>query len=163
DEPGSAYDSTAHLANITVINNIFAGGNFGFVDYDDGTTGAVKHGLRNCIISNNTWILTNQPVSGNPSYGWRHEVDGEFNMNSVFANNLVVTATAMDRVADVPKGSKPGIDLDYNLYDGPGKWHTPDGDIDFATWKSMFSWDAHSLQADSQLADVNEFRQPATM
>jgi hypothetical protein len=160
DEPGSAYDGQAHLAGITLINNIFAGGNFGFVDYDDGTVGPAKHGLKNCTILNNTWILGDRPINQVASFLWMHDgTDGS--TGSVLQNNLFVTQSAADRFVQAGSMDTTGVNDDYNLYGGPGVWHDPDGDMDFAAWKKAYpAWDQHSLNTDAQITDVAEFFQP---
>ncbi len=163
DEPGSAYDAQGHLSDMTVINNIFAGGNFGLDDYDDGTSGPVHHGLKNCVIANNTWILGNTPIPGESSYGWLHTSDGDASQNSILQNNIFVTSTAGDQFAKVAVGAGPGIDNDYNLYSGPGNWAVLGDTMNFAAWKSAHStWDQHSLNTDAMLQDPAEFTQTAT-
>jgi hypothetical protein len=122
DEPGSAYDMQGHLSNITVINNIVAGGKFQFLDYDDGTSGPNYHGLKSCLIANNTWILGANAVPGQSGYGWMHNVNMETSMASLLENNVFVTAAGDDQFAEVPAATA-GIVLDYNLYFGAGPLH----------------------------------------
>ncbi|HVR02769.1 MAG TPA: right-handed parallel beta-helix repeat-containing protein [Polyangia bacterium] len=165
DEPGSATDHQAHLANITVVNNIFAGGKFGFVDYDDGTSGPSHHGLKNCTIANNTWVLGAEPVPGQHSFVWMHAIDPALgpdqSANSILQNNVFATATPIDWFVRAADADGRGIDADYNVYSGPGTWaNGPLGMMDFATWKTAHpNWDAHSVQADAQLTDPGEFNQ----
>ncbi len=162
DEPGSAYDQQAHLANITVINNIVAGGKFDFLDYDDGTQGPDHHGLKNCVIANNTWVLGAMPVPGQSGYGWDHLVDTDNSMNSLIQNNVFVTATSDDQFAHVGKAIGSGIDSDYNLYAGPGQWSNDTMLVDFAAWKAAQpTWDQHSITGDAALGDLSEFSQTA--
>lgn len=162
DEPGSAYDQQAHLANITFVNNIIAGGKFHFLDYDDGTQ-PPHHGLRNCTIANNTWVLGSVPVPGQTGYGWLHLVDTDTSTGSLFQNNVFVTAASDDQFAKVPKATGPGIDLDYNLYAGPGQWTNDTTRIDFTAWKAAHpTWDAHSITGDAALGDLGEFSQTVT-
>ncbi|HVZ72651.1 MAG TPA: right-handed parallel beta-helix repeat-containing protein [Polyangia bacterium] len=167
DEPGSAYDGHAHLSGIALVNNIFGGGKLGFVDYDDGTT-QVVHGLRNCVISNNTWIMSNIALPSAQAYGWRHlnwkEGGATASMNSVFENNIIVTTDAADHAEEIGvDAATSGITNDYNLYAGPGKWHSVDTDQTFDEWKTAHpTWDMHSLSAaDAMLTDINEFNQTA--
>ncbi|MCU1276636.1 MAG: hypothetical protein JWM53_182 [bacterium] len=160
DEPGSAYDQQAHLANITVINNIIAGGKFHFLDYDDGTSGPDHHGLKSCVIANNTWVLGAVPVPGQTGYGWLHLVDTDNSMASLIQDNVFVTATSDDQFAHVGSAIGPGIDDDYNLYAGPGQWSNGTTPADFATWKATHTtWDQHSITGDAALGDLGEFSQ----
>jgi hypothetical protein len=165
DEPGSAFDSEAHLSDITVINNIFAGGKFGFIDYDDGTK-TVFHGLKNCTITNNTWVLSSVPVPGQSSFVWRHLFVGanpDASSNSFLQNNIMATAEAMDDFVQADEaGAGPGITNDYNFYSGPGQWITVDKNQDFTTWKSGHTtWDQHSVTGDAMLTDASEFSHTA--
>ncbi len=160
DEPGSAYDMQGHLANITVINNIIAGGKFHFLDYDDGTQGPMHHGLKNCTIANNTWVLGSVAVPGQTGYGWLHLVSTDDSMNGLIENNIFVTATRDDQFAKVPATTNAGITLDYNIYAGPGHFTNDTNSVDFATWKTSHpAWDQHSSQADAALGDLTEFSQ----
>ena len=160
DEPGSAYDQQAHLANITAINNVVAGGKFEFLDYDDGTQGPNHHGLRGCVIANNTFVLGSTPVPGQAGYGWDHLVQTENSANSIIANNVFVTAAMDDEFARVGKGVGPGIALDYNWYAGPGQWNEDTNDIDWTAWKAAQpTWDMHSMVGDPGLGDLSEFSQ----
>jgi hypothetical protein len=165
DEPGSAYDQAAHLANITVINNVVVGGKYGFLDYDDGTQGSIHHGLRNCVIANNTFVLGAMPIPGASGYGWEHlvdTVDHDNNANSVIENNVFVTASSDDNFAHVGPSISPGIALDYNRYAGPGQWSNDTHIIDFGAWKTAQpSWDQHSTTGDAGLGDLSEFSQTA--
>ena len=165
DEPGSSYDGAAHSSNITVLNNIFAGGGFGFVDYDDGTTGQF-HGLKNDLIANNTWVLGNGVIPGADNYGWRHlDLGGNPDASSAsfFENNLIGVAAATDSFEQAGlAGAGPGITDDYNLCSGPGAWKDVGTVQDFATWKSSHPWDAHSASTDAKLVDATEFSQTAT-
>jgi hypothetical protein len=163
DEPGSAYDGQAHTANITVINNVIVGGKYGFLDYDDGTSGPNHHGLRNCNISNNTFVLNNIPVPGEAGYGWYHSVDTEQNSGTIMQNNIWVTGSSDDVFARVTASTGSGIDNDYNIYAGPGGWSNGTNRLDFTAWKSSHSaWDQHSMQADALLVDLAEFNQTVT-
>jgi Right handed beta helix region len=160
DEPGSSYDNAAHLANITVINNIIAGGQFALDDYDDGTKG-IRHGLRNTVIENNTFVLVDG-MSVQTPYGWRHTSTTDTSMNSLFKNNLFVTAIAKQHFVEV--GKTDGIDVDYNLYSGPGSFDDQSMNIAFPAWQAAHpTWDVHSLAADAMLGDLTEFTKPATM
>jgi hypothetical protein len=164
DEPGSSYDGAAHSDAITVINSIFAGSKFGFVDYDDGTTGTF-HGLRDSLIANDTWVLGMGQVPGESSFGWRH-LDGGGNpdnsVNSSFENVLIAVPEAADFFVDTEMaGAGPGITCDYNLYSGPGSWSSVGTTQDFTAWKSAHPWDGHSQNADAQLANPAEFSQTA--
>ncbi|HEY2730957.1 MAG TPA: right-handed parallel beta-helix repeat-containing protein [Polyangia bacterium] len=164
DEPYSAYDHQAHLANITVVNNIIAGGKFGFVDYDDGTSGPNHHGLKNCTIANNTWVLGSEVVPGHPSFVWKHALDPTLgpdqSANSIFQNNVFATAASVDWFVRSEDGDGRGIDADYNVYSGPGTWDDPADVLNFAAWKTAHpNWDAHSVQGDVLLQDSNEFNQ----
>ena len=160
DEPGSAYDQMGHLAGITVINNVVVGGKFHFLDYDDGTQGPDHHGLKNCVIANNTFVLGSVAVPGQKGYGWDHLVDTDNSMNSIIENNIWVTATADDQFAHVGTGIGAGITEDYNIYAGPGAWSVGGNATDFATWKSGHAgWDGHSLTGDAGLGDLSEFSQ----
>ncbi len=162
DEPGSAYDQQAHLANITVINNIVVGGKYGFLDYDDGTQGPNHHGLKNCIIANNTFVLNDKEVPGLKGYGWNHLVSPDQSANSIVKNNIFVTSSADDQFAKVAKDVGAGIDNDFNLYAGPGKWNIAGDPQDFGAWKSTHpTWDQHSVTADAMLEDVAEFNKTA--
>jgi hypothetical protein len=163
DEPGSANDSQAHLSNMTVLNNIFAGGKFGFVDYDDGTSGVV-HGLKNCTIENNTWILGNMAIPGQTSYGWRHlfpDGNADASTASLLENNVFVTTASDDHFAEMGRaGAGPGITLDYNVYSGPGGFLDAGNTESFTQWKAArSSWDGHSVAADAMIVDVTEFSQ----
>jgi hypothetical protein len=164
DEPGSAYDGQAHLAGITVINNIFAGSKFGFVDYDDGTSGTV-HGLKSCLIANNTIVLTDPAVPGQTAYGWRHLFAGgpaDGSRDSFFQNNLIVVSASADRFIDAGRAGSTGITCDDNLYSGPGGFGTADRSQTFAAWKSAHpGWDTRSKTADALLEDAAEFSQTA--
>ena len=160
DEPGSAYDQQAHLANITVINNVVAGGKFQLLDYDDGTSGPDHHGLKNDVIANNTFVIGSVAVPGQSGYGWDHLVDTDNSMASIIQNNIFVTATSDDNVVHIPAGAGSGIDLDYNIYAGPGQWSVGGNLAGFASWKTQFpSWDAHSTNGDAALGDLTEFSQ----
>jgi hypothetical protein len=166
DEPGSAYDGHAHLSDIALVNNIFAGGKLGFVDYDDGTK-TVVHGLRNCTIANNTWIMSTVALPSAQAYGWRHLNIGEggaaASQNSIFQNNVVATTSATDHVAELGvDAATAGITNDYNLYSGPGKWRSVTVEQTFDQWKAAHAtWDQHSLAADALLADPTEFSKTA--
>jgi len=161
DEPGSADDGRAHLSDITAINNIFAGCKFGFIDYDDGTTGTV-HGLKNCVIANNTFVMGDQAVPQQSSFGWRHGFAGspDASNNSFVQNNLFLTTSSGDHFIEDGITTAAGITTDYNLYSGPGKWMRADNSLDFSGWKGAYSgWDTHSLVSDAMLADPTEFGQ----
>jgi hypothetical protein len=164
DEPGSAFDSKAHLSNITVVNNIFAGAKFGFLDYDDGTS-TVHHGLKSCNIENNTWVLGSQSIPGQDGYGWRHLFggsDADTSSNSFIENNIFV-ASSGDRFLEMGlSGAGPGITNDYNLYSGPGVFFEDSSGTSesFSAWKSAHpSWDQHSQNAGALLTDATEFSQ----
>jgi hypothetical protein len=160
DEPGSSFDGAAHLSDITVINNIFAGVPFGFVDYDDGTKGTV-HGLKNCLIANNTFVLAPAAPPGQTLYGWRHEYTGskDASTNSLVQNNLVAAASADSHFVEM-NGAGMGITVDNNLYSGGGVWLTSDQSESFTAWQTAHSsWDLHSKNADALLEDPAEFTQ----
>jgi hypothetical protein len=165
DEPYSSYDKQAHLANITVVNNIFAGGKFGFVDYDDGTSPPNRHGLKNCTIANNTWILGTETIPAHNSYVWDHSIQanegGDPSVNSIVENNIFATASSADWVTRAGDADGKGITTDYNVYSGPGTFaNGPLTTLPFATWKTVHSnWDAHSVQADAMLSAGSEFTQ----
>lgn len=162
DEPGSSFDSAAHLSDITVINNIFAGVPFGFVDYDDGTKGTV-HGLKNCLIANNTFVLAPAAPPGQYLYGWRHEYTGtkDASANSLVQNNIFAVATADSHFVEM-NGNGMGITTDHNVYSGGGVWLTSDQSQDFAAWQAAHQgWDVGSLAMDALLDDPSEFTQPA--
>jgi hypothetical protein len=168
DEPGSSFEAAgqAHLANITVANNIIVGGPFGSLDYDDGTH-TVFHGLKNCTMVNNTIVIAANVKSDWDSFGWRHLLlDGnpDASVNSIVQNNIIVVQSAFSSfVATGLAGAGPGIDSDYNLYSGPGHWLSVETSQDFSAWKKAHStWDQHSLNADAQLVDITEFNQTAT-
>ncbi len=166
DEPGSSYDGKAHLANITVFNNIFAGGPFGFVDYGD--SGAqTSHGLKNITIANNTWVLgANQP-SGISPLGWKHTGTQSSvpdpSTNSVFENNIIITADTSQDFAQMLSPPVLGIAVDYNVYGGQGKWMVGSNRLGFAAWQTAQSgWDVHSTNpADAGLTDLTEFSRTA--
>jgi len=165
DEPGSSYDHQAHLGNITVVNNIFVGGKFGFVDYDDGTAAPNRHGLKNCTIANNTWVLGSETIPGQHSFVWLHSIDptegGDPSTNSIIQNNIFATATPADWFTRSADADGRGIDADYNVYSGPATWvNSPDGLMSFAVWKTAHpNWDAHSVQGNALLQDTGEFNQ----
>lgn len=166
DEPGSANDGEAHSKNITVINNIFAGGKFGFVDYDDGTEG-VYHGLKQTLIANNTWVLDSQALPGQAAYGWRHlnqNDNPDQSQDGVFQNNLIVSASADDHFIETGMpNAGPGINCDYNAYSGPGRFLSVSTAQAFAAWKSAHpSWDQHSINVDVALLGATAFRAPVT-
>ena len=166
DEPGSAFDMAAHLANITVVNNIFAGGNFGFVDYDDGTQGT-HHGLKNCVIANNSWVLGSTPIPNLSEFGWRHGSLGgnaDASMNSVVENNIIVLPTMNDQFVQMGQaGANAGVTTDYNIYGGPAQWQIADNTQDFTAWKAANAgWDVHSQTADPMVTDVSEFNRDKT-
>jgi hypothetical protein len=165
DEPGSAADGKAHLSNITVINNIFAGGKRGFLDTPDGDN--MGHGLKNCLVANNTWVISEPAVPGvDVPYGWQHFFEGtgpDASTNSFFENNIIAVSTTGDRfVVASLAGAGPGITNDYNLYSGPGQWTSVETNQDFAAWRSAHSgWDKNSIQVDAMLVDATEFNQTA--
>jgi hypothetical protein len=154
DEPGSSFDGAAHEANITVINNIFAGGLFGFTDYDDGTSGT-HHGLKNCTIENNTFIL-GSPSASFGSYVWSHTSSTDASTNSLFENNLFQVPASSDQFILI--GKTAGVTVDYNLYSGPGQWNSQ---TTLAKWQSSSGWDAHSKAATAMLVDPTEFTKTA--
>jgi len=160
DEPGSSFDGKAYLSNITVVNNVFAGGKRGFLDWDDGTIDK-GHGLRNCTIANNTFVLANQALTGFPGYAFG--TGALVNDNSIVLNNLMTTTSATDDsfVQVLAAGAGSGITLDYSLYSGPGRWSSIGTNEAFAAWKVAYTqWDQHSLAAAALLADETEFSQP---
>ena len=161
DEPGSAYDSQAHLANITVINNILVGPR-ALVDYDDGTAG-VGHGLKNCIVANNTMVVPSWPLpSGDPSYGWSNGSKAGADKASFVQNNLILVQISGSIFEAAGSGIGAGITDDYNLLSGPGTWSTGNSTQTFDKWKAAHSgWDVHSVAADALLTDVSEFNQTA--
>jgi hypothetical protein len=165
DEPGSSYDHQAHLGNITVVNNIFMGGKFGFVDYDDGTTGPSRHGLKSCTIANNTWVLGAEAVPGQHSFIWQHEIDptegGDPSTNSILQNNIFATATQVDWFVRAADADGRGIDNDYNIYSGPATWvNSAVTLMSFAVWKTVHpNWDAHSVQGNALLQDTSDLAQ----
>jgi len=169
DEPGSSFEMPtgyAHLANITVVNNVFAGGKFGFLDYDDGTAAAMSHGLKSCSIVNNTIVLGAPAIPGQSGYGWRHLfADGtttDSSANSIVENNLIVSATTDDRFIDAGHvNAGAGITCDDNLFSGPAQWSTAATTQDFTAWKAAHPWDQHSLQSDALIEDSTEFSQSA--
>ncbi|MBS0514191.1 MAG: Ig-like domain repeat protein [Proteobacteria bacterium] len=166
DEPGSSYDGKSHLANIAVLNNIFAGGSFGFVDYGD--SGAqTSHGLKNVTIANNTWVVgANQP-SGISPFGWKHtgtqSGGADPSSNSVFENNIIITADTSQDFAQMLTPPVSGVAVDYNVYGGPGMWMVGNNRRNFAGWQGAQSgWDVHSVNpADAGLADITEFSRTA--
>jgi len=152
DEPYSADDGHAHLANITLINNIFAGGKAGFIDYDDGTTAPV-HGLKSCVIANNTWVLGGQAIPGQSSYGWRHTSSPDASSGSVVQNNLFVTAASSDHFVEVLANPSAGINSDYNFYSGPGTFLSGGNAMSLAAFRAAHTaWDQHSAVGDAMLA-----------
>jgi len=168
DEPGSSYDGAAHLANITVINNIVVGGDRGIFDYDDGTSGGVGHGLKNDLIANNTFVIGLTPLPGDyPSYGWANGSAPGADTNSFVENNLIAVQNSGDFwVSIYATGIGPGITCDYNLYSGAGAFAT--GTENQTTpqtlvqWQGAHSgWDVNSMTADAMLTDVTEFNQTA--
>ncbi|MGB8293950.1 MAG: right-handed parallel beta-helix repeat-containing protein [Polyangia bacterium] len=166
DEGGSSDDNNAYLSNITVINNIFAGGQRGFLDYDD-ETATQHHGLKNSVIANNTFILGSALMPGNQGYGWSHLLWGgpaDASVNSLVENNLfLITANSGDNfVAAMEAGAGPGITCDYNLYSGTAQFLSVDTEQDFATWKTAHKgWDQNSAVADALLVDSAQFNQTA--
>jgi hypothetical protein len=168
DEPGSSFETPlghAHLSDITVINNIFAGGKRGFLDYDDGT--AVEyHGLKNCLIANNTFILGSTAVPGVGGFGWQHQFQStthEASRNSLLQNNIFVTADSSDNFVVFFNPTVPGVTLDYNLYSGPGQWSVGGASQDFSTWaQTQAPWDKNSFATDAMLEDVSAFSLPAS-
>jgi hypothetical protein len=161
DEPYSADDGHAHLSNITVINNIIAGGKSGLLDYDDGTTSPV-HGLKNCLIANNTIVLGNQAIPGQSAYGWRHTSSPDASTNSVVQNNLIVTTASSDRFVEALVSSGAGINNDYNFYSGPGVFLSSEKTASFAAWRSGHAaWDQHSAVGEALLTAAAEFSQTA--
>jgi hypothetical protein len=164
DEPGSSYDGAAHLSNITLINNVIVGGKFGFVDYDDGTK-VVFHGLKNCLIANNTWVLWNGTFPGQVGYGWRHLYSGskDASANSIVQNNLFAITTMDDHFVEANSpGAGPGIASDYNLFSGPGVFIDQTKSLSLADWQTSGpGWDKHSLAADAMIVDPTEFTQTA--
>src|SRR6185436_6575160 len=104
-----------------LINNIFAGGKSGFQDYDDGTSAPV-HGLKSCVIANNTWVLGTQAIPGQTAYGWRHVSSPDASSGSVVQNNLILTTATSDHFIEALAGSGPGISSDYNFYSGAGQF-----------------------------------------
>jgi hypothetical protein len=166
DEPGSAFDQRAHLADITVVNNILAGGRMGILDYDDGTRGDL-HGLRNCVIANNTIIVGTPQSSGDSeTAGFQHmypDTTKENSSNSIVKNNIIATTSAETAFAQMPKGTFAGIDMDYNFYSGPGEWRVTGASQNFSAWKQAHpSWDGHSQNTDAKLGDLSEFTLPAS-
>lgn len=156
DEPPSSSDGKAHLANITVTNNIFAGAERGFLDYYDGTS-AADHGLKSCLIANNTWVVSNVPMPGGAGYGWNHQTDPGNDTNSVVENNLIVVQRTGDSFFSASSGVAAGVAVDYNLFSGTWSGTT------LASWKTAHpGWDVHSLSADAMLTDVTEFNQTIT-
>jgi hypothetical protein len=169
DEPGSSFETPrgqAHLSDITVINNIFAGGKSGLLDYDDGT--AVEfHGLKNCLIANNTFILGSTAVPGKEAYVWQHLFQGgnpDASRNSLVQNNIFVTIDPSDGfVVLTGPGLVQGIICDYNVYSGPGQWRVGGTPEDYLTWsQNQTNWDKNSVAADATLEDVSAFSLPAS-
>ena len=161
DEPGSAFDSQAHLSDITVVNNIFAGGSFGFVDYDDGTK-TVFHGLKNAIIANNTWALGNTPIPSQDVYCWRHLFAGsspDASSNSIVENNAMIVPDGGDFYVQAEEAnSGSGITSDYNFYGGTGKFANVSMTLDLTAWKAAHAgWDLHSGNGEAMLGDMTEF------
>ena len=166
DEGGSSDDNNAYLSNITVINNIFAGGQRGFLDYDD-ETATQHHGLKNSVIANNTLILGKELMPGNQGYGWSHLLWGgapDASVSSLVENNifLITAATGDNFAAAMEAGAGPGITCDYNLYSGAAQFLSVDTEQDFVTWKTAHKgWDQNSALADAMLVDSAEFNQTA--
>ncbi|HVV48114.1 MAG TPA: right-handed parallel beta-helix repeat-containing protein [Polyangia bacterium] len=167
DEPGSAYDGQAHLANITVINNIVVGADRALEDYDDGTSG-VGHGLKNDLIANNTLVVGLTPLPGGfTSYGWSNGSNPGADMNSFVENNVIVVQNSGDFFESTSaNGIGAGITNDYTLYTGPGTWANDVASNaqtqTFAQWQSGHSgWDKHSTQGDAMLTDITAFNQTA--
>jgi hypothetical protein len=169
DEPGSSFEQPtgyAHLSNITVVNNVFTGGKFGFLDYDDGTASVMPHGLKSCFMANNTIVLGAAAIPGQTGYGWRHLfADGsttDASAGSIIENNLIASATAQDLFFDAGHANAgAGITCDYHLFSGPAQWSTAATTQDFAAWKAAHPWDQHSVQGDALVADASEFSQTA--
>jgi hypothetical protein len=164
DEPGSSFNGQAHLANITVINNIAVGAARALLDYDDGTSGA-GHGLKNDTIANNTFVVAEQPMpGGDPSYGWQNASNPGVDTGSVVENNLIVVqhnGDLFELTYASPIG--PGITNDYNLYSGMGAWSTGATAQTFSAWKAAHAdWDQHSIVADAKLVDVTAFNAPVS-
>jgi hypothetical protein len=160
DEPGSAFDSQAHLANITVFNNILAGPR-ALLDYDDGTSGA-GHGLKNCTIANNTLLVSSWSLPSAGSYGWQNGSNPGVDMNSLVENNLILTQASDAVFESAASGIGAGITDDYNLLSGPGSFSNGGGSQSLSAWKAAHAaWDAHSVSADAMLNDVTEFNQSA--
>ena len=166
---GSTFDGQAWLMNITVINNIFVGGKRGLYDYDDGTccNGTLPncnvHGLRNDVIANNTFVLGSQELMGGwQGYGWQNaSVMGDTSVNSLFENNLIVTASSDDDMISLgASGANPQVTTDFNLFSGPGVFGATQGNVNFMTWQTdARPWDQHSTTGDAMLANTSAFTQ----
>jgi hypothetical protein len=163
DEPGSSFDGNAHLQNIQLTNNIFAGGKRQYLDWDDGTKDQ-GHGLKNDVIANNTFIAASQAVpDGSRGYGLYPRPNAGKSTNSFVENNVVASIDGTDLfIRDDLTGSTAtaGITLDYNLYSGPGTFSVQTTTMGLAGWRSAYpAWDAHSLNSDAMIQNPSEFSQ----
>jgi hypothetical protein len=161
DEPFSSDDYGAYLSDITLINNVVVGGNQALVDYDDGTFG-IGHGLKSCLIANNTFVVGTSEYPGRESVGWQNGSLPGADHDSFFQNNIVVTQRSTHLFDQTyVAGPRPGIDVDYNLYSGPGAWWTAGTTQSLLDWKADHGWDRHSARAAGVLCDEDEFNRTA--
>jgi len=156
----------SRLIAIQFQKPVFAGGQRGFLDYDD-ETATQHHGLKNSVIANNTLILGKELMPGNQGYGWSHLLWGgapDASVSSLVENNifLITAATGDNFAAAMEAGAGPGITCDYNLYSGAAQFLSVDTEQDFVTWKTAHKgWDQNSALADAMLVDSAEFNQTA--
>ncbi|MDB4884185.1 MAG: Parallel beta-helix repeat protein, partial [Gemmatimonadetes bacterium] len=160
DEPGSSFDSQAYLSDITLINNVVVGAKRGFMDWDDGTVGK-GHSLKNCLIANNTFVLSDETLPDkSDGYGFLQQSNPATSKNSLIENNIIVTVAEKDdfiRTSFLAAGIPAGITVDYNLYSGPGRWTVSGALKSFAAWKTAFpAWDQHSIQAGGAVGELAE-------
>ena len=159
DEAGSTSDGAVHLSNITLVNNVVAGGNRGFLDWGDGVLGTT-HGLKNDTIVNNTFVMTGETVAdGSSAYGLFLQPASGASTGSLIENNIVVNAAGMNARSNVTATS--GITLDYNAYSTTGLFAVASPTlISFSSWRSSLpAWDAHSADVDVGIASATEFTQ----
>ena len=114
-------------------------------------------GSRVFVIANNTFVIAAPTLAGQTSYGSQHTFANDASADSVFENNLMVTATADDRYASIDQHS--GITVDYNLYSGLGVFAVGGVTKTFSEWGAATSFDAHSINADAMLVGAAEFNQ----
>ena len=127
DEPGSAYDGRRTWPTSPSSTTSSPAASFGFVDYDDGTSGPSATASRTASSPTTRGCSARAPVPGQQSTaGGTLSTGANPDASTQQPRRRTTSSSVPDAddyfVARPPSGVGPGINNDYNLYSGPGTW-----------------------------------------